>query len=73
VRVVHSISPETSSSNPALPLVDDFVSVNYGSMTPYLAGSIRYLKNIIDQQQTTINSLTTTQINLLSRIQALEN
>ena len=54
-------------------LVDDFVSVDYGRMTPYLAGSIRYLKNIIDQQQTTINSLTTTQINLLSRIQALEN
>jgi hypothetical protein len=42
-------------------------------MTPYLCGSIRTLKNIIDQQQTTINSLTTTQINLLSRIQALEN
>ncbi len=54
-------------------LVDDFVSVDYGSLTPYLCGSIRTLKNIIDQQQTTINSLTTTQINLLSRIQALEN
>ena len=54
-------------------LVDDFVSVDYGRLTPYLAGSIRVLKNIIDQQQTTINSLTTTQINLLSRIQALEN
>jgi hypothetical protein len=54
-------------------LVDDFVSVDYGRMTPYLCGSIRTLKNIIDQQQTTINSLTTTQINLLSRIQALEN
>ena len=60
-------------------LVDDFVSVDYGSLTPYLAGSVRALKDentalraTIADLQSQVNNNNTNLVNVMARLSLLE-